>query len=97
MKKDVNRYNLGGGILLIFLGLIIFELTNSVLAIINIIAGLTILIISYKFPELLRRYNINKKQSQELAEYDKTLELNSNDTTAWNNKGTIFAKIGNYK
>jgi hypothetical protein len=25
MKEDVNKYNLGGGILLIFLGLIIFE------------------------------------------------------------------------
>jgi len=98
MKEDVNKYNLGGGILFIFFGLIIFEfphsITNSVLAIINIIVGLTILIISYKFPELLRRYNISKKQSQEIAEYDKTLELNSNDTKAWNNKGTVLQNLG---
>ena len=67
MKKEANKYNLVGGILLIFLGLIIFEfphsITNSVLGIVNIIVGLAIFIISYKFPEKLKKYNISKKNN----------------------------------
>jgi len=69
---------------------------NLVLAVISIFIGL-IFIISYKFPEIFIRFNINRKQSQEIIEYNKTLKINSKDTTAWNNKGTVFAKIGRYQ
>ena len=100
--KNNLRFNLFTGIILVVSGLnllylfILSHSVNLVLVIVNIIFGI-ILIISYRFPELFSRYNISKKQSQEITEYNKILKLNSKDTTAWNNKGTVFAKIGRYQ
>jgi tetratricopeptide (TPR) repeat protein len=85
-----------GGLNLIYLFTFSQSTPNLVLAVISIFIGL-IFIISYKFPEIFIRFNINRKQSQEIIEYNKTLKINSKDTTAWNNKGTVFAKIGRYQ
>ena len=88
------------GIILVFGGLDLLYLftfshwtINLVLGVVNIIFGI-ILISSYKFPDLLRYYG--KKQSQEIIEYNKIIELNFKDTTALNNKGTAFVKIGRF-
>ena len=100
MNRYINKYNLSGVLILILFSLIdlIFYLYSSstlVLVIINIFIGI-FLIIFYKFPKVLRIYNIDKESQIAIESYNKIIELNSNDTTAWNNKGTVFAEIGNY-
>ena len=83
--------------LFILIDLVFYLYFNStlVLVIINIFIGL-FLIIFYKFPEVLRIYNISKESQEAIESYNKMLELNSKNTLAWNNKGTVLAKIGNY-
>ena len=100
MNRYINKYNLAGVLILISFGLIdlIFYLySNSILVLVgsNIVIVI-FLILSYKFPEVLRIYNISKESQDALEYYNKILELNSRDTKVWNNKGTIFAKTGKY-
>lgn len=49
-------------------------------------------IISFVF-----RYRRTKKYQKALEQYSKDLESNPQDSTAWNNKGTALAELGNYK
>jgi tetratricopeptide (TPR) repeat protein len=99
LNRYINKYNLVSLLILISLCLIdlIFYLnSNSILVFGFNIVIVIFLILSYKFPEFLRIYNITKESQESLESYNKILELNSRDTTAWNNKGTIFAKTGKY-
>ena len=72
LKRDVNRFMLFLGIIFLLGGLnfiYLFTFSHSTtyltVALINLVFGL-ICIILYRFPDLLNRYNISKKQSQEI-------------------------------
>ena len=98
----LNRYfNIRtSGLIFIILFVVLFYFVDLNSALIFVILNIIIvvfLILFFKFPEVLRTYNISKESQEAIASYDKILELNLQDTTAWNNKGTIFAKIGNFK
>jgi tetratricopeptide (TPR) repeat protein len=98
LNRYINKYNLTGLLILLCLIDLVFYLYSNSLVLINfnIVIGL-LLILSFKSPELLKVYNISKEYQEALESYNKILELNSKDTTAWNNKGTVFTKIGKYQ
>ena len=101
MNRYINRYNLSGVLILIafsLIDLIFYHYSSStlVLVIVNIFIGI-FLIINYKFPEVLRIYNIDKESQDAIESYNKIIKLNSKDSTAWNNKGTVLTESGNYQ
>lgn len=97
MNRFFNIRTSGLIFIILFVVLFYFVDLNSALifVILNIII-VVFLILFFKFPEVLRTYNISKESQEAIESYDKILELNFQDTTAWNNKGTVLAKIGNY-
>lgn len=99
LNESSIRFNLYIGIIFISEGFVLTYLStfshstsNLVFSFTSIVIG-TICVISYKFPGLISRYILIRK-SLEISQYDIILKLNSRDITAWNNKGTAFAKIG---
>ena len=42
-------------------------------------------------------YSYNKEHGKAIKCYDKALEIDPKYALAWYNKGTTFAKLGNYK